>query len=357
MMNAMPFRKRTPIVVDAGARQIKAVQLMHTRHGCKVEAAVALPRLSAGGVLDAGEFGRLCDVLSRQGFHKHDVALAIDSQDLLVNTMKLPPRISDQDLQQVAQIELARTNRCDPGSFEMSCWRLPAQLDENVNHAMAVACPHATANTLMDRFDASALNVVSLDAACRALANVAIITTPEADSVVVLDIGQSSATLVIVHHQAIVYQRVLDKAGLGLVHDALARRFGLDDDMTDYLLAHLGLAVDTPNDLISGEDRSEVQRVISAHFEAIARELQICFQYGLRLFTDQPPARVMLAGGGGAIPGADTYLADLLNIPVRVMVPGDLVDCSSQPNRIAADPALVTATGLALLYAYDHGYP
>lgn len=355
-MNALPYRKLTPIAIDAGARQIKAVQLSHTPRGCKVEAAVALLRLTSGGVVDAGEADRLCGVLNRQGFHKCDAALAIGSQNLLASTIQLPPRISDQDLQQVVQIELARANRCDPGSFEMSYWQLPAQLDENTNHAMAVACPHATANTLMDQFDSSALNVIALGTACRALANAAILTAPDAESVAVLDIGWSSATLVMVHHQAIVYQRVLDKAGIGLVHDALARRFDLDDDMTDYLLAHLGLATDTPNDLISGEDRSEVQRVISAHFEAVARELQVCFPYGLRLFTDQPPAVVMLAGGGAAIPGVDTYLANLLGLSVRVVVPGDLADCSSQPDRVATDPALVTAMGLALLHTYRHGH-
>ena len=128
-MRRWSFEKRSPIGLDVGARQVKAVQLARaagTSSGWHVALAASFPRSEAGVPVSPAEAKRIADVLFRKGFSGGEVVLAVPPDKLLREILELPPRGAAVPHEQIARMELSRTHRCAPDSFELGCWDLPA---------------------------------------------------------------------------------------------------------------------------------------------------------------------------------------------------------------------------------------
>src|SRR5688500_18704538 len=123
------FRKqpRSPIGLDLGARRVKAVQLepsADVASGWRVAAATCVNRAAPGTPFTADEVARVGDTLDRLGFMGTRVALAAPV-DKLISAMLELPKSGQIPLEQIARVEIARTNKIPPESFEMGCWELP----------------------------------------------------------------------------------------------------------------------------------------------------------------------------------------------------------------------------------------
>src|SRR4051812_44424876 len=125
-------RGRTPIGLDLGARRVKAIQLEHGPDGPRIAAAAVAPQSGSGAggaIVTAAEVAGLSDLLYRTGFEGQQVVLAAPSGQLLTGVMELPPRAADGKhqvpVEQIARMELARSHKIAPDSFEMGSWDLP----------------------------------------------------------------------------------------------------------------------------------------------------------------------------------------------------------------------------------------
>ena len=352
----MGKHKRLPIGIDVGARAIKAVQLAPSAQsvtGWRVAAVTSLTRTSSGALLDADEVARLSDALDRQGFIGNHVVLAVPADKLFTTVLELPPRTGNVPLEQIARVELARAHKCAPDALEMGCWDLPAPARAaKGTHLMAVACSHADATPVLDNFESAGLNVVALDvrecavarACAPALSNVAGIGA-------VLDIGWRSTNLLLVHHGVIVYGRVLADAGVGRLYDLLGSRLRLDEEVTDYLLAEVGLLTGPRRQDVTPEAfdlPADARGAIIAHFDAALEEVVAAFSYGVHQYSESSVGRVLLVGGGGAIPGLRDHFASVLRVPTQAAAPTDLVQCPDALLESCNSPALTAALGLAM---------
>src|SRR5205823_4093664 len=114
-------RNITPIGIDAGGRSIAAVQLDWSGGaGPAITAASIIARQPATpeSPLSTTETAALEEVLYRQGFTGRDVVVGIPDHALLTEVLELPPRSSGAPLEQLARMEIARTHKRDPASFE-----------------------------------------------------------------------------------------------------------------------------------------------------------------------------------------------------------------------------------------------
>src|SRR5688572_2895186 len=214
VMRRIGRNSRSAIGLDLGARHVTAVQLERAGAGAsgwRVAAAARVSRSRAGQPLDAAEAAKLCDTVDRLGFTGADVVLAAPADKLMAGVLELPPRTAQIPLEQIARVELARTNKCSPESFEMGFWELPSPARAGkATHVMAVGYPHPEATALLDLVEHAGFNVVAIDARCCALARACGgMASPPPGLTAILELGWSSASLVLLHDGVVVSERAL----------------------------------------------------------------------------------------------------------------------------------------------------
>ena len=359
-MRRIGRKSRSAIGLDLGARHVTAVQLEPTSAASawRVAAATRVSRPRPDEPFGADEAARLRATLHRVGFLGADVVLAAPPERLLSGVLELPPRTAQVPLEQIARVELARTNKCPPESLEMGCWELPAPARAGKStHVMAVGYPHAEATELLDRVESAGFNIVALDVRCCALARACAAMASEPPGITaLLDLGWSSASLALMHAGMIVYVRALPESGTGALCQALATRLKLEPEMIDYLLAEVGLREAQPSDgggsaAPGGADElalpDEARGAVSHYAEALVRDLLVSFSYVARQYTDASVARLLLVGPGASIPGLGQYLAKELGLETRVVAPKDLTECPPALLDVCSSPELTPAAGLA----------
>jgi Tfp pilus assembly PilM family ATPase len=159
--------------------------------------------------------------------------------------------------------------------------------------------------------------------------------------------------LSLLHQGAVVYGRVLADGGVAHLHAALARRLGLDGEVIDYLLGEVGLADDGnaggDEDGGGGSDAPDDARALLAGYaDGVARELQVSFSYATHQYPDAAVAKLLLVGGGAALPGLPARLSATLGVEAAAVAPTALAACEPSLLELCSSPALTTALGLAL---------
>lgn len=340
---------RTPIGLDVGGRQIKAVQLSRAGAGWRVAAAACFERSRPDTALDEQEIRRLSDVLSRRGFTGQDIVLATPQEKLITGTMELPPRGPAVPFDRIARSEFARAHKFEPGSFELAYWDIPAPGRGNkATHVMAVACPHRDAEALLDLFEMAELNLLALDTRACAMARACEpMTAGPGGMTVLLELGWNAAVLVVVSRKVVTFERRLDEAGLKHAHRALTSQMKLAPDVADYALGELGLSPAVEGEAASWELLGEVRGTVISHFDLMTREVLASIAYTTNQYPDTSMDRLLVFGGGAMVPGFVGHLAATVGFEVQLASPLARASC---PPALAAqcNASLTTAAGLAL---------
>jgi Tfp pilus assembly PilM family ATPase len=338
----------TPIGIDIGSRFIKAVQMRMEDDGPTVARAAAIPRAGGENAFTPGEAARLLNVLWRMDFQGRRIVVAVPPGMLLNSVMELPPRSSGAPLNEIARQELARAHKADSAAIEMSWWELPggARASEGT-HVMAVGCKHADADTLLDAFQAAGGDVIALDAPSLALVRAARSRLAPAPSLTALvDLAWSSAELIIVQGDTIVYERSMRELGLAALVAQVKAKLSVDDDSAQFLVKRVGCGAP----LAEGSEvaqSADAQAIIGAHVDAFASELRMSMTYAARRFG-APSSGALLTGGASLIPGLVTRLSDSVEMPVTgvTLANSHKVDdgCFTQGEQAS----FLTAAGLAM---------
>jgi len=336
---------RSPIGIDVGARQIKAVQLSGAASSRRIEAAVVVPR--TGNDLKQ-EARHVADALAQGGFKGADIVLAVPSNTLLTGIFELPPRDSGAPLEQIARAELARMHKCDGRSFEMAYWDLPAPARVGAGtHVMAAACPHADANAFLDAFEAQGLRARRLEIHASAVARACRAVLPDRGGIaVILDLGWSLARLVLLHKDVVVYERKLAKGALGSLVAAEAKGHDQSSDAVERLLIARGLDAAVPPDDADVKASQALRAAAQRYFDGMIEEMRIPLSYLGNQYPDAPVERLLLIGGAARLPALEAYIASRLDFEVRLVRLADLAACAPALEA-EHGPALTVAIGLA----------
>ena len=343
---------RSAIGLDIGGRHAKAVQLERadTGTGWRLAAVAHFPRTRVAPELTAGDVREIAEVLFRRGFSGHRVVVPVPNEKLLSGVLDVPARAAHVPVEQIARMELARTCRCTPDSFEMGCWELPAPARAKRNaQVMAVGCSHQDADAFLDVFESAGLDVTALDVRPSALARAAAPMAPADKSVwALLDLGWSSGTIVMLFGDAIVYSRTLGESGVRSLHESLKNRCGLESDVTDYLLSEANSRGVTDAALpTGGQLPAEARGVLAAYLESLTHELKISLSYVSNEYSETPLNKLLLTGSSAGLPGLAKHLSAELGLEARAVTAAELCECPPALLESASSPALVAAVGLA----------
>ena len=334
-----------PIGVDIGGRRIKAVQLRGNPGRWSISAAGCIMRENPGGPVEQSDIAQLCELLAGDSFQGRRVVLAVPFSHLLTGIMELPPRSSGAPLDQLARAELSRMNHCEPNSFEMACWDLPAPARAGTaTYVMAAGFSHEQADELVDVVEAGGLDVCALDIHASAVSRAC---SPLLEGVTgiaaILDLGWDHADLVLLYQDVVVYERKLVKCGIGSVIDSLGRELKLHHEKAEHLVRDVGLSPQCAG--VTPVFCQAVNQAVNAFCEALVEEMRIPLSYLSNQYPDAPPETLLMIGGGGVIPGVEGQLNSLLDFYVRMVHPGDIVKCPPYIQQ-QFGTSLTAATGL-----------
>lgn len=311
--------------------------------GGRLTAWTCLNRTGEPGILYPQDARRLVEAIRCGPFRGRSAVLAVGPEKLLTGILELPPRSSGAPVDQLAMSELARRNGADVQAMEMSCWDLPSPARAaNRTYVMAVACPHADADSLLDVVEKAGLDVLAVETQATAAARACGRLLDDISGTgAILDVGWASSQLVMMYQGIVVYQRNLAKCGVESLAKALAKDPQTDAALVAGLLSGEGIE----SYLAAGKDG--LASAISTYLEALAAEMRIPLSYLANQYPDAAVKRLLLIGGGARIPGLAAFLTRSLTLDARIVKASDLGLCDPQAESSGGGSSLAIAIGLA----------
>jgi type IV pilus assembly protein PilM len=340
---------RTVIGVDVGQRAIKAAQLTWSQGACGIRALSLLLRPEPDKPPSQADASALRAVLKRQGFSGRKIVVAAPDERLMRAALELPSKVAGAPIGQIVRMELSRINNVPPDSFEMAYWewRTPDGA-KPMTRTLAVGCPHAAADDVVDVFEAEGFDVAALDVRSAAVGRACEpLLLPAPQITAIADVGWQSTTVQFVCGRSLLYERLLEGISTAELTGKLADVFGITVEAAQNVANTVGLTVDQPIDGIDHATLDAVHKHLRSHFDKLLDELRPPFSYVNHQFPGEGVRRLLLIGGGVAVPQLPSYMQSRLGIDVRSVAPCDIVTSPVELLSKAGNPAMTLAVGLA----------
>ena len=335
----------SPIGVSMDGSFIQAAQLAWHHGQWFLSAAARVGHPSAPGDSPGLPIAELKDVLTRRGFTGRRLVVGLPPEALLTGVLDVPARGSGAPVDAIAQAELARMHQCDPRSLETANWDLPQAGRREAPQVMAVACPHGTAETVLDPFENAGFDVLALDSQLHGLVRASQREMADDGITAILQLGWSAATLVLVADGRIVYHRTMADCGLDRQAKALADVLEMP---TESIEAVFKAKTHHGGDLDADEGFYDtIRSVCESGWRQLLAELDAPFTYVRHQYSDAAFKRALLTGQGAAVCGVAPFFAQKLQLPVQPLRPTDILNAIGGLAERAEDPSLITAIGLA----------
>jgi Tfp pilus assembly PilM family ATPase len=315
------------IGVDLSGRWMKAVQF----GGPRISASARMARKQPNGPFSREDALMLAGVFERAGFRGNRLVISPPREAIIAEVLELPPRGSGAPIEQLARIEVARTHKCDPSSFELGLWDLPSpgRGGGEQSHVFAAAMPFARSEPLLDACESAGLEVHAIDVPAAALARAyGVYALPDA----MLDVGWTDAMLCVVHQGAVVYERNIEEAGLRRLVEGVATKIGLPPETAEAVL----MADPSDHD---GKSQSslaqEMRGPVTEYLESVAQEVRRSLAYMGHRYQAWQFKHLSLSGDGATLSGLREKLAESMQVTV------------SSGVEAVPDPSLLVAAGSA----------
>ena len=314
------MRTTPPIGVDLGTHTIKAVQL--DREGAPL-AAASIRRDTPGQPITSDDVARLSGVLYRRGFVGRRVAIVAPKSAINRITIDLPPLDSGAPIDAIAQTELCRQRRIEPGTFEYRWYESP-QPPRHASgaRAIAVSCTHEEADGVLDLFEAHGMTPIAFHSPDAVLADmVGGATSPRATAV--LDLGWTDATIVAARSGTVRFVRAIQGCGLGeLAGDERWFAASLGSALRDALASGIDRGDGNNSEDDQGRIPAEFNAVFKRYRGALAAEVVSSLQYLEGCGRDEMPQLLVITGGGSGVPGVRAALMSATGIETAVTLDG-----------------------------------
>jgi len=327
-----------PIGIELGSGTLSACQVSrgHVRAWATVQ--------RRGDRSDAQEAERLAGVLRRRGFIGREVVAAVPEHAAMNALLDVPSRSSSAPVEQIARGEMARLHRVDPGAIECAFWDLPAHARQREGlELFGVGCAHEAGEALVESLWSAGYEVAAIDARVCALARACAHMTPAGGLGVIVDLGDTSSTLIVVCDGTIVYERGLEGLGLDRARRTLGGDLGLESEIVEHVVMREGMVESF------GDERDEwallgaARDVLGDWLQDVARECTSAVAYALERYSQEHADTVVLTGSGACVPGIEGALGRILGREVLLWEPHLNADGLGTQG-----PALACACGLAL---------
>ncbi len=357
----------SPIGVDVGAVSIRAVQLRQADTGWELVRSVQTPtRYRDGGELDlqaAADCVR--SLIRRHRFAGRSACAAVGPPLAELHVLELPAESAEGSSPDTAVLaELRRLVHTAAEDVELAYWLLPKKRADLLG-AVGVAVRREDIVRLWELCGQAGLDCRQIDASACALSRLATVlesVRPDTAREVrgILDLGHSSARLILCLGETPVLTRVFD-AGGGRWTDLIAEWFGISTQSAEVHKCEQGIQADRDGGRSSGSLDGMLYGVLRTELEALASQIERSYAYVLQYYPQSTAGGLLLTGSGAALPNLDRYLAGKLGIRVRTAsFPPDgesaiLQDARPAELQKASLAELAVAIGLAIPAEVAHG--
>src|SRR5579864_4481475 len=342
-------RHRGAIGVDIGSAAIKIVELSgdgQTAEGggtvrTAVSASTPAGTLDEGQIKDVPAVGRtLRELIQGAGVRTRRAAAAVNGQVALMREVRMP-QLPPDEIRQAARFEVERYLPYPIAEVTFDTVVL-GESKENGNSRVDVLIVAARTDVL--RRHAAALQAAGLEpvvveveplAVVRAVASAA--TSEQVTACIHL--GSSVTMILVAEGEA---PRVIRTVAFGTTQllEAAASRLGATGEAPEALQARLASAG-------AGDGVPGLREAIDDSLSSLVTEIRRSLEYYGGRYRAAVPDRVVVTGGGAALPGVTASLTSALDLPVELGDP--LAALGGVPRGGAADggPAYAVAAGLA----------
>lgn len=349
---------KTAVGVDIGSTAIHVVELTARRDGVELTnfGRTRLPEgaTSDGEVLktDAVQ-GALRDLVKDMGLKAKDVWVGVSNDKVAVRAAAYPyaPRAEFMAALRY-QVGDKVTMDADQGQFDF----IPTDVTEDSSgeklvHGLLVAALKTTVSGAVAAVSSAGLRPGNVDLNAFAVLRSLVSSQPDdADTAdMLLDIG-AGVTDVVVHDRGVPqFVRVLSIGGSDIT-DALRTGLSLDAEEAEQAKVDYGAWPEIDD---------ATGRIVTRKVDDFVQRVTETLEFYDRDENAVLPGRILLSGGGSLLDGLDTKLSQALGMPVERARPFAALNVSTsgwEDDEIAmVEPALVTATGLALGKLHTEG--
>lgn len=340
----------TPVGIEISGRFVRMLQLAQIGSVFRLHAWSVFPRLDSKSDITQ-EAGRIAAVYERRGFVDRDIAFCLPDESALSAVIDLPPVKSGAPVAAIAGAEIGRMFKHAPGALELSHWELPMTARQGGAVAtMVVACPHATAQPLIDAFDACDLRLRVLEPRCTTLVRGCSAQAASNDSIeIILSLGWTQSRFYAVCSGLVVLERVLENADLETLHRVVAGTIGMDTDLAATALKD---ALRAERELLADPDAArEVQEQIRHYTDSLTTEALTALSYLTRRFAGRKASRLLVVCDGEEAPDLAKEVSSRLSLEARVCGLGELAIDGIENVDPHSRRALVASAGLCLNHA------
>jgi Tfp pilus assembly PilM family ATPase len=206
--------------IDISSERVIAAQVRVASSGWTLLGGCAMARTSGGAALSAEEAVALESLLFRKGFVPAPCVIAAPDGALRSVTMELPPASSGAPIDQLARAEFARRSKVEQDRFVLSYWEMPTS--GQGTQVMAVGCAIEPTDEAIEALERAGLRVGGVDDPARALGRVLAAAPTIATVRVGARLDAWGASIVVLHHGALLYARRPTALALGVTSDAEA---------------------------------------------------------------------------------------------------------------------------------------
>lgn len=209
--------------------------------------------------------------------------------------------------------------------------------DKDSSRILLTAAPKTLVANYIDVFRKAKLNLLSLETEAFALSRS--LMGNDLSTVIIVDIGATSADICVIEEDVPILNRGIDTGGEDITK-AIMNSLNINTDRAEQFKRDFGLA-DTGN--------RNIPAVIQKSLDSIINEIKYVFE----LYNRQGKTKIdkiILTGGSAFLPNLPKYLTDLLNLPVIIGDPWDRIVYPLDLKAILEEvgPRMSVAVGLAM---------
>ncbi len=328
---------RSVVGLDVGASAVKAVLLKGAFRGAQLVRAARVEEA------DAPLADRLRVLAAQVPLGGDDLLTALPGHRVSTRLLRFPA-VAARRIDQAVPYELESQIPFALDQVVISYQRLPAAGAAEVR-VLAAAAQASDVAAFLEGFAAAKLDPRTIDLDAAALAPLAAVTpsvTPggSGGATAIIDFGATKTGIAVVGEGSLQFVRTILSGGEALTR-ALARGLDLPEAEAERLKREL-----SPLGAADAHLRAAHTTLVRA-FEPLVAEIHKTL-VAYRQTGGPDIERLLLVGGGASLTGIEELVERALELPARVVLPGQLEGIAPSPEAVALGPEYTPAVALAL---------
>jgi len=329
--------------LDIGSSNIKIIQLKKNKDKYQLIAFGSAPSTTKGLLSESeSDITALAEVIKKLhkdlGIKNKDIAVALPQDQIFTRVITLP-NLSNEEIESALQWE-AEQYVPIPLSEVILSYEIVGKIKENSTENVEVllaAAPKSLVEKTIQILKIAGFNPISIEMEIMSIARSLI--SSDHQSVLIADFGAKATDLAVVEGSTIVLVHSIPTAGDALTR-AISLELGLEFSQSEAYKRSYGVDPEK----LEGKIVTALKPILNTIINEIKKTIQ--FYQG----KDKPIQRIIITGGGAALPEINTVLAKEFNLEVQIGDPFSRVIEDSLLSKIPAHERTLysVAVGLAM---------